>query len=48
MTYTWDQKVKVCLVGSDGFWDMISNQEAVEHLKNNSGGLMVMGWFGLI
>lgn len=41
MNYTWDQKVKCCLVGSDGFWDMITNQEAIEHLKSSSGSLMV-------
>ena len=35
--FTWKSKIKTCLIGSDGFWDMIRNQEAVDLLlKNNS------------
>lgn len=39
--YTWNPKVKCCVIGTDGFWDMVSPQETLDFLKISNNNLMV-------
>lgn len=46
--YNWSKKVKCCVIGTDGLWDMVSSQETLEILKPNKDTQFIVNFYNFI